>query len=493
MSPEMERFEQTLRKHAERKANVTALWDDQQKLDYATLYAEVVHRQQRLRDEHVKVLALALDNGVEAMLWDLAAMFEGLTCVALPPFFSPAQRNHCLEQSQAERVIAAPELEEELQAAGYEKTGEFWCRDFGDSNRMPKGTAKLTFTSGTTGTPKGVCLSAESILRVARELDQASKPTDPRHHLALLPLAILLENIGCYAALYAGATLSLPSQKTLGIQGASGVSAPQLLGCLASRCPQSLILVPQLLLLLVSTAEQKAFDPQYLRFAAVGGARVSEDLLRRAERVGIPVYEGYGLSECASVVCLNHPQARRPGSVGRPLPHVQIRLADDGEVLIKGSTLLSYLGEASPTAQWWPSGDLGEFDADGFLYLKGRKKHQFVTSFGRNVNPEWVEAELTQRRHIAQAFVYGEAMPRNHALLWPHHPDCTDEQLAAAVAQANEALPDYAQVHHWTRLGHPFTPANGLLTANGRPRRDAIVERYRAQLTESVFSEESAP
>src|SRR5690606_765365 len=104
--------------------------------------------------------------------------------------------------------------------------------------------------------------------------DLASKPTDPQHHLALLPLAILLENIGCYAALYAGATLSLPGQKALGIQGASSVDVAKLLACLASRTPQSLILVPQLLLMLVSAAEQKAFNPQHLRFAAVGGARV---------------------------------------------------------------------------------------------------------------------------------------------------------------------------------------------------------------------------
>lgn len=492
MSPEVERFKQTLRIYAERKTNAVALSGDRLKLDYATLYAEVIYRQQRLRVENIKVLALALDNGVEAIIWDLAALFEGVTCLTLPPFFSAAQRRHCLEQSQAERVLAEPELDEELQAIGYEKLGEFWRRAFDGPNRMPEGTAKLTFTSGTTGTPKGVCLSAECIVKVARELDEASKPTDPKHHLALLPLAILLENIGCYAALYAGATLSVPSQKTLGIQGASGVDVPQLLGCLASSAPESLILVPQLLLILVSAAEQKAFNPQSLRFAAVGGARVSEELLLRAQRVGIPVYEGYGLSECASVVCLNRPGARRPGSVGRPLPHVEIRLAEDGEVLIKGSTLLGYLGDAPHVQEWWPSGDLGEFDPEGFLYLKGRKKHQFVTSFGRNVNPEWVEAELTQRRHIAQAFVYGEAMPRNQALLWPHRPDCTDAELADAVAEGNEALPDYAQVHHWTRLTQPFTPANGLLTANGRPRRDAIVEHYRAQLTESVFLEESA-
>lgn len=491
MSPEVQRFQQALRKYAEQKTNALAIWGDELRVDYSTLYAEVVYRQQRLRDERVGIVALILENGVEAMLWDLAVLFEGLTCLTLPAFFSPAQRRHCLEQSQAQLVIADNDMAPELESAGYVKTGEFWRRSFTGLRRIPEGTAKLTFTSGTTGTPKGVCLSADSLLRVARELDQASRLNDPRHHLALLPIAILLENLGCYAALYAGATLSLPSQRTLGIQGASGVDVPKLLACLTLRKPESLILVPQLLLLLVNAAEQKAFNASTLRFAAVGGARVALELLQRAQRLGLPVYEGYGLSECASVVCLNHPGAHRPGSVGKPLPHVQVRLAEDGEVLISGSPMLGYLGEPPETGDWWHSGDLGQFDAEGFLYLNGRKKHQFVTSFGRNVNPEWVEAELTQRSHIAQAFVYGEALPSNRALLWPHKPDCSDAELAAAVAQANQALPDYAQVHHWTRLEQPFTPANGLLTANGRPRREAIVERYRQWLTSSDHCEES--
>lgn len=491
MSPEMQRFQQALRGHSERQGHAIALWGDDAQMDYATLFAEVQQRQQRLRDEQISVVALALDNGIDMMLWDLAALFEGLACVILPGFFSPAQRRHCLEQSQAERVIAEPAYAAELQAAGYRHSGEFWQRHFAGPNRLPAGTAKLTFTSGTTGTPKGVCLSADSLLRVARELEQASQPVEARHHLALLPLAILLENLGCYAALYAGAMLSVPSQRTLGIQGASGVDPTRLLGCLAERRAQSLILVPQLLLMLVMAAEQKAFNPHLVRFAAVGGARVSHDLLRRAEAVGLPVFEGYGLSECASVVCLNRPQAHRCGSVGRPLPHVQLRLADDGEVMIKGATLLGYLGEAPHSDPWWPSGDLGEFDDDGFLYLRGRKKHQFVTSFGRNVNPEWVEAELTQGGDIAQAFVYGEALPHNHALLWPTRVDCTPQMLELAVSRANANLPDYAQVHRWTRLDEPFTAANGLLTANGRPRREAIVEHYRTLLTESVLSEES--
>ena len=491
MSPETRRFHAVLRGHAERNDGAIALWGDSLKMDYAQMFAEVAYRQERLRDEGVKVVALALDNGVEAMLWDLAVLFEGLTCLTLPPFFSPAQRAHCLEQSHAERVIAEPHLAAELRANGYQPCGEFWCRAFEGRPSIPVGTAKVTFTSGTTGAPKGVCLGADSLLRVARELYQASHGSDPRHHLALLPIAILLENLGCYAALYAGATLSLPSQKSLGIQGASAVDAAQLLGCLATRQPHSLILVPQLLLMLVIAAEQKAFSPQGLRFAAVGGARVSKALLQRAQQLGVPVYEGYGLSECASVVSLNRPEAHRPGSVGRPLPHVEIRLAEDDEVLIKGSTLLGYLGQTDQPEQWWPSGDLGAFDEDGFLYLKGRKKHQFVTSYGRNVNPDWVEAELTQGGVIAQAFVYGEALPQNHALLWPHRADCSDAQLAAAVAEANSGLPDYAQVHRWTRLTHPFTAANGLLTTNGRPRRDAIVARYQAQFA-PAFNEEAS-
>ena len=492
MSPETRRFHAVLRGHAERNDGAIALWGDTWKMDYTSLFAEVAYRQERLRDEGVKVVALALDNGVDAMLWDLAVLFEGLTCLTLPPFFSPAQRAHCLEQSHAERVIAEPHLAAELQAGGYRQAGEFWCRTFEGRPAMPSNTAKLTFTSGTTGAPKGVCLSADSLLRVTRELHQASHSRDPRHHLALLPIAILLENLGCYAALYAGATLSLPSQKSLGIQGASAVDAVQLLGCLATRQPHSLILVPQLLLMLVIAAEQKAFNPKSLRFAAVGGARVSKALLQRAQQLGMTVYEGYGLSECASVVCLNHPEAHRPGSVGRPLPHVEIRLAEDGEVLVKGPMLLGYLDQPDLHAPWWPTGDLGDVDEDGFLYLKGRKKHQFVTSYGRNVNPDWVEAELTQGGAIAQAFVYGEALPQNHALLWPHRADCTDAQLAAAVALANSGLPDYAQVHCWTRLEEPFTAANGLLTANGRPRRDAIVARYQSQLAPALNEETSS-
>lgn len=477
MSPELQSFRQRLQQLSTQKPKQIALQGNAQ-ISYAQLDVEIDQRQAYLRESGARIVALALENGPEALLWDLAILFEGLACVALPPFFNAPQRQYCLAQSQADLVIAPAEMAAELAQHGFRCSGAGWRRYVPEPSALPPRTAKLTFTSGTTGTPKGVCLSADGVLRVAQALHTASESEQPRQYVSLLPLAVLLENIGCYAALYAGATLSLPSQAQLGVQGASGVDLPRLLTTLKHLRPDSMILVPQLLLVLVSACEAGAFDPSGLRFVAVGGARVSLGLLDRADALGIPVHEGYGLSECASVVALNRPGARRPGSVGKPLPHLQIRVTDDGEVFVAGASMLGYLGDATPVPEWWPTGDLGAFDRQGFLYLKGRKKHQFVTSFGRNVNPEWVEAELTQSGLIAQALVNGEAMAHNHALLWPLRPETSNQQLAQAVAEANLALPDYAQVHSWTRLQQPFTPQNGMATANGRPRRDAILAHY---------------
>ncbi len=487
MQPEVSYLRSTLANHAECQPHRLALWGDSQRLDYRELFDQLQRREAVLRAQRVEVMALALENGPDAVLWDLAALFAGVACLILPPFFSTSQRAHCLRQSGARLVLAEPGMADELRAIGFQQDGPFWRGDVtADSLPLPAGTAKITYTSGTTGTPKGVCLSAESMLRVARELEKASRKTEPQQYLAVLPLAVLLENLGIYAALLAGATLSVPSQATLGIAGASGVDWPRLLGQMAVRGAQSLILVPQLLLGLVVAVERGLMPADGFRFIAVGGARVSPDLLARAQRLGLPVFEGYGLSECASVVCLNRPGAMRPGTVGKPLAHVRVRLAEDGEVLVAGSHLLGYLGEPVFDGEWWPTGDIGEFDADGYLQLRGRKKHQFVTSFGRNVNPEWVESELTQHGVIAQAFVYGESLAENVALLWPLDPNCSDLELEASVQQANAILPDYAQVGRWVRLTQPFTSAAGLLTANGRLRRDAILARYGELFSESL-------
>lgn len=466
-----------MRAHGERPA----MQEGGRKLSYREVLQEVALRAQRLRISGCRRIAIALDNGIDWALWDLAALSSERVCVPLPAFFSPAQQAHVLDSAGIDTLIV--EDSHAFQHAGFGPAiGQLARRSVECAPVLPAGTVKITYTSGTTGQPKGVCLDAEAQFAVAHSLWLASHPCSIQRHLCVLPLATLLENIGgLYAPMMAGAAVELMPMAKIGFSGASQFDVQQLLSALHRSQPNSLILVPQLLLMLVTAAEHGAALPASLRFVAVGGARVSAGLLRRADALGLPVFEGYGLSECASVVCLNTPAQRRIGTVGHPLPHVEVRIGEAGQVLVRGPRLLGYLGEAAPEGEFLDTGDLGHFE-DGFLVLHGRSKHQFVTAYGRNVNPEWVEAELAQQPAIAQAWLYGEALPANVAVLVPRHPDIQENALEAAVAAVNRDLPDYARVHHWLRADEPFTVANGLATANGRLRRTALLNRYRSNI-----------
>jgi len=342
---------------------------------------------------------------------------------------------------------------------------------------------------GSTAAPKGVCLSAEQLETVATSLSHATSALQVRRHLCLLPLATLLENVaGVYAPLLSGATCLLPPTASTGLSYA-GTDAPKLLATVSAAQPESLILVPELLQLFVIAAERGWKVPDTLKFIAVGGASVSPSLLERASNVGLPVYEGYGLSECASVVCLNTPQARRPGSVGKPLPHARLHFTDAGEIVVSGPRMLGYLGGESRTiAEEWATGDLGEMDAEGYVYVRGRVRNVFITSYGRNVAPEWVEREITQRLPQRPVLVHGEAQPFAIALISGVPGEAEKALVARVIAEANAALPDYARIRRWACVPEPFSFADGLLTSNGRLRRAAIVERHRP-LIDSLYRE----
>ena len=180
------------------------------------------------------------------------------------------------------------------------------------------------------------------------------------------------------------------------------------------------------------------------------GCRAS--LIVAARRGGLPVYEGYGLSECASVVSLNTPGADRPGTAGRPLPHLRLGVRD-GELTVSGSSFLGYLGAPD---SWRPervrTGDLGALDADGFVQVQGRRDNLIVTSFGRNLSPEWVEAELLAGPLLGQAVLFGSARPHCVALLWPRDTGTPDAAIDDWLAAVNARLPDYARIHAWQRL-----------------------------------------
>jgi heme oxygenase len=153
-------------------------------------------------------------------------------------------------------------------------------------------------------------------------------------------------------------------------------------------------------------------------------------------------------------------------------------VSKDCEIEVEGSLFLGYLGESAAAPSAWPSGDLGEIDADGFVWIRGRRKHVLITAFGRNVSPEWVETALRDQAAVAQAVVFGDALPTLRAVLWPVHADTHDATLQAAVDAANAGLPDYARIGRWVRGCAPFDAASGLATANGRPKRDAIAARH---------------
>jgi acyl-CoA synthetase (AMP-forming)/AMP-acid ligase II/heme oxygenase len=452
---------------------------------FAELRAQVETFSAHLRENKVRVLATLMDNGAPWIVADLAALQAGVVHLPLPGFFTPQQIGHALQAAGADALLALPQAAPAFapaRAEPIEVAGEpfAWLRLPGRAVAMPAGTVKLTFTSGTTGTPKGVCLGRESIGRVANGLAQALAPLAIARHLSALPFAVLLENVaGVLAPLSQGATCIAPPLASLGLTGASGFDPARFHATVMATQPHSLILLPQMLRAWAAWLQATgARAPASLKIVAVGGAAVGATLIAAAQAVGIPACEGYGLSEGSSVQTLNLPGAQRPGSAGRALPHARLRVAADGEIEVAGSLFLGYLGDSTPAPDWWRSGDLGEIDADGYLHVRGRRKQVLITAFGRNVSPEWVETALRSEPEIAQAVVFGEAQPALSAVLWPIRPDLPDAALQAAVGRANATLPDYARIARWCRATAAFNADTGLATANGRPQRAAIEQRH---------------
>jgi long-subunit acyl-CoA synthetase (AMP-forming) len=413
-----------------------------------------------------RIAGLIADNGPDWVVADLAAQKAGVVLVPLPAFFTAEQLAHAVAASGMDSVLGAP-------LPGFDAAGEIeglpWWRRAALPAALPRGTSKITFTSGTTGTPKGVPLRPAQQWAAARALADATRDLRLKRHLCLLPLAVLLENVaGVYAPQAAGMEFCVPPLAETGLRGSSSFDPLACLAAIERWKADSVILLPQMLAALSAALERGAPPPRSLKFAAVGGARVSPALISRARSLGLPAYEGYGLSECASVVALNVPGADRPGSVGRPLAHVDLEILDR-EIHVKTD------------GEWCATGDLGRLDTDGFLYIDGRCKHVLITSYGRNVSPEWPEAELLAGPAILQAAVFGEAQPRLCALVVPAA-GASPAAVEAQVRAANARLPDYAQIGAWLRADEPFTPQNGFATANGRARREALWRAYGARL-----------
>jgi len=488
------------------------LFCDEQEWSAAQLWQAIEAQAGRLSRSGVAHLGLLGSNCPRWIIAQLGAWRAGIAVTPVPTFFSAQQLAHLLDTTRLDGVIGdgSRELGDYLGAdhaqrfheLGVEDTLRLWRRD-GDVAALPVGTALVTFTSGTTGAPKGVCLSLDHLESVLDGLDERLAGIALGRHGVVLPLAILLENLaGVLLALWQGREAVIDGGDRVGMRGSGDLDALCWKAWLQWRRPQSLILVPGLLRALVAITSKMGPDlpqccsawRQSLVLVAVGGGHVSKALLADAVNCGLPVAQGYGLSELGSVVCLTRPEEEQNGAVGRPLAGLALERDDEGEIHIHGRRMLGYLGaDEEDTAKAWPSGDLGSFHVNGGWRIEGRSRDVLILDSGRNLSPEWLESELSVLPGVSRAVVFGDGLPGPLALLTLKDELAGEEaRLTQALACLGRRLPDYARLRGWRILtpgvdseaGAPLTTFNDEVTANGRLRRDMILLHHGGVMAE---------
>ncbi|MEU0406812.1 AMP-dependent synthetase/ligase [Streptomyces griseorubiginosus] len=252
-----------------------------------------------------------------------------------------------------------------------------------------------------------------------------------------------------------------------------------------------------------------------MRYAISGGSPLDRDLNLFFAAAGIIIYEGYGLTETSAAATVVPPLSPRPGTVGQPVPGTAIRIADDGEVLIKGGVVFgAYWNNPEATEavlkdEWFATGDLGALDEDGYLTITGRKKDLLVTSGGKNVSPAVLEDRLRSRAPVGQCLVVGDNRPFVAALItldpeamthWlsvrglpadtPHAELAKDERLRAdlqkAVDHANAAVSRAESIRAFRLIEGEFTEDNGMLTPSLKVKRHAVTAAY-AEDIEAIY------
>jgi len=475
-----------------REASTQTIITNQQLVNHITHVASL------FRTEGVQCIGLYMDNCAAWIICDLAAAKLGITLVPIPLFFTQSQVDHLVNSAGVEAIITKRFMSgilksnQSLNFEGTETTllleNTIMLRIVTKAGTDKKvdlaNSIKITYTSGSTGDPKGICLSSQNIGAVCEGIEASMSSMASTNHLCVLPLATLLENIaGVYVCLMHGGVVITEPLAALGFMSNAEFDMSKLLKKIELHQVGSLILLPQMLTLLVQKFNQTVSKQcSNLQFIAVGGGKSSMPILQQANKLGLPVFEGYGLSECGSVVSLNLPGQQRIGSVGKPLPHVGAVISDAGEIVIEGQSMLGYLGELDQPLDRIYTGDLGYIDEDGYIFISGRKNNKIVSSFGRNISPEWVEASLSSSAVISQIAVFGEARPSLSAVVVSASNNI--KEIQEAIDECNKFLPDYAQIRQWVSAVQSFTPNNNLLTSNGRLKRLNIENVYQEKIAE---------
>jgi long-chain acyl-CoA synthetase len=239
-----------------------------------------------------------------------------------------------------------------------------------------------------------------------------------------------------------------------------------------------------------------------IKIAASGAAPLGRDLAEFYAGIGMPLFEGYGLTE-AGVLCLNPLGRAKPGSIGKPLPGVTLRLADDGELQVRTPCLFQgYYRDATATRSvmtedgWFCTGDIAETDADGYWYITGRKKELIVSSNGKKIYPARVENLFKLEPLINQVLLVGDKKPYVTALLTINAEQTqslgqpVEKAVQAAVSRVNRHLADFERIKRFRILRHDFSIERGELTPTMKIRRSQVLENYAPIVAELYLGKE---
>ena len=464
---------EALRRHAASDGKRLIFSDSAKRLSRHELLACVGALLQKLGPD-VNRIGILAPNGVDWAVAQFAGVAGGKTIVPLPPFFNPDQLGHIIRDAGVELILCSDELRSAASGCGV-ATQSIGRDPFVEPFEFVEGFRQIIYTSGSTGRPKGVRLDARQLGWSAQAVAEATQARETDSFLSILPLPLLLESISAiFIPLLVGGRAHFVSESARVFAGAGQLDLASLFEDARPTCT---VFAPQLLGLWVQQLRMAGWRaPEGLRFVAVGGAPTPPALIEAAWAVGIPVYEGYGLSECCSVVTLNRPGALKKGSVGRPLPGLEVSI-EEGEIVVEGPSVMEgYLGGPNPGGTW-RTGDLGSFDAEGFLTVFGRKDNLIVTSLGRNVSPEWIETMLLTDRRIGLCMVFGHGEPRLSALIVPSaagaewFAEAGRDEALELISRACASAPSYAVPQEVIVMPLQEAVSLGLMTSNGRFRR----------------------
>jgi long-chain acyl-CoA synthetase len=264
--------------------------------------------------------------------------------------------------------------------------------------------------------------------------------------------------------------------------------------------------VPKTLQALLKLADRLVFSKirtrlgGRIRVAASGAAPLGKELARFYAAIGMPLIEGYGLTE-GGVACLNPIDRPKSGSIGIKLPGVELRLAEDGELLIKSPALFSgYLNDPVATESvlrdgWLYTGDIAEFDADGYVYITGRKKELIVSSNGKKIYPARIELLFKTEPVINQVVLIGDRLPYVTALVTVNAAEAAqspESEVKKAVARVNRQLAPFEQIRKFRIIEREFSIERGELTPTMKVRRNRVLENHRELVSELYMGKEES-